>query len=151
MEVNDGNTINMSGKIITEGSGSGSAFDRGYTYSDDGGFIIWDSSMINRGYGIKGDDHNTITVDGTIETFGDFAGGLYAYRNNIIDISGEINTYGRESEAVIINSDNQIIADRPAPYTRRRVRRHSCRLGQQLHYTVRCRYHRRRKSRRYFR
>nr|WP_321401367.1 hypothetical protein [uncultured Desulfobacter sp.] len=110
IRVGNGNTIKMSGNIITEGNGTGPVYDRGYTYGDDGGFIMYPLGQ-TRVSGIEADNSNTITVDGTIKTVGDYADGMYVGDGNIIDISGEINTYGRESEAVIINSDNQIIVD----------------------------------------
>lgn len=110
IRVSNGNTIKMSGNIITEGSGTGPAYDRGDASWGDGGLILYPLGQ-TRVSGIKADNFNTITVDGTIETFGDYAGGMHVGDGNVIDISGAINTCGRESEAVIINSDNQIIVD----------------------------------------
>nr|WP_319396270.1 PEP-CTERM sorting domain-containing protein [uncultured Desulfobacter sp.] len=110
IRVSNCNTIKMSGNIITEGSGTGPPYDRGNTSWGDGGLIMYPLGQ-TRVSGIKADNFNTITVDGTIETFGHYAGGMHVGDGNVIDISGEINTCGRESEAVIINSDNQITVD----------------------------------------
>ncbi len=103
----DGDTINVSGSIITRGAAA-----YGITSLDNNNITL-SGSITTSGVtsiGLCCDNNNTVTVSGSITTAGISALGIGVIDNNTVDFSGAIVTTGSMSSGIYASSNNTITA-----------------------------------------